>query len=289
MEERVMRLFTSNSDMGFCKCLICWLAIFTAFYYVIVKYTPDITGAANQWQGNVIRAQRYFFSKNSPPNVLVGSSEAANLPVQEISSNWANISMSGGSPETGVDIVLRKKRLGMLPDSVWIEINETNLRNIDSDVLDKLSDWYKIPLTREYERPDYLVYCYTVFLKEKIKPKTLKPDDVNRPSKTTLNRVIGEHDKNFNEARYREHLLRMKTKIDELIASGVSIIFFEPPNAPEIYDSNVSTAARRISLEIFPKDQYTWKEFDWADYRTGDGIHLQQQSARRLANQIVNM
>lgn len=284
-----MRLSISNSKAVFFKRIICWFVIFTAFYYGIVKFTPDIPGAANQWQCNIIKAQRYFFSENSSKHVLVGSSEAYNIPVEELSSDWSNIAMAGGSPETGVDIVLKKKHQGSLPDTIWVEINETNLRDIDSDVLDKLSDWHKLPLTREYERPDYLVYCYTVFLKEKIKPKTLKPDDVNRPSKTTLNRVIDEHDKNFNEARYREHLLRMKTKIDELIASGVSIIFFEPPNAPEIYDSNVSTAARRISLEIFPKDQYTWKDFDWADYRTGDGIHLQQQSARRLANQIVNM
>lgn len=168
-------------------------------------------------------------------------------------------------------------------------MNETLMRGVDSSLIDKTSWWNRIPLMREYDRPDYVFNVLLLWIKEKVKPYKIKEDNPTLPNQIALERLQKNYDEPLDEARYRTLLLDMKEKIGSLQQSGVTVVLFAPPNAPEIKNSKCMSVVQDVCYEVFPPDQYLWQEFDWSQYRTNDGVHLQDGSAGKLAEEIIRM
>ena len=276
----------SNSRMFFLKVLLS-LLILSAIYYFLAQFTPIITGAPNQWQDNVIRTQRYFFSVNSPSNIVVGSSKAASLTVGK-DSNWVNLGLRAGTSATGLAVVAKKieKEKDYVPQVIWVEINETCMREIDEDLIEKVSWWHSLPLMCDYERPDYILYAYLHFIKDKIRPARIV-DDKNIPSENSIKRIVEAYDERIDTEAYRSVLQSIKVQIDLLRADGVEIILFEPPMASEVEYSKKMLSIRTIDEEVLPDSTYHWERFQWGDYRTSDGTHLQKYSVQKLSDEII--
>jgi len=129
-----------------------------SFYHVLVSggVLPASDGASVS-QGNIVKAQRYVYQDDSDLKmVIVGSSLTAYLNVEDIGEGVKSIALGGGASQTGLEIVKRSKSK---PRIVLVEINDTIIRKIDSELLDSLYHpifyWLRqyLPMLREEYRP----------------------------------------------------------------------------------------------------------------------------------------
>lgn len=164
-----MRLFTSNSKyLEIIK--ICVYTVLMAFlYYGCVSFVSKDLKGANQWQTNIIKAQDFAFDNKAYTHAFVGSSEAYNVPVDEISDKWSNLGFAGGCSLTGLEVILRS---GKPIDVVVVEVNETLLRGQDNDLLSEIAPWHVLPIGRQNTRIDYLFNLIKSKIKMSFKDKT---------------------------------------------------------------------------------------------------------------------
>lgn len=64
--------------------------------------------------------------------VMVGSSLAANLDVEDMGEGVKSIALGGGASQTGLEIV---KKSNSKPRIVLVEINDTIAREVDKDLV----------------------------------------------------------------------------------------------------------------------------------------------------------
>lgn len=280
-----MRLFTSNSkSQEIIK--ICVYTMLVAFlYYGCVSLVPKDLKGANQWQTNIIKAQDYVFDNKAYSHVLVGSSEAYNVPVDEISDKWSNLGFAGGCSLTGLEVILRS---GKTVDVIVVEVNETLLRGQDGDLLSEIAPWHILPIGRQNTRIDYLFNLIKSTTKMRLKGKNtyeIKDDEITNLSVLAIEKE--SRGKSLDEEKMRLVLSQLKKQVDELREQGVEIVFTETPNDPSLHDLLRPTTARNLVYEYFPTSEYEYFDVDWNDYKTKDGIHLTESSAKRYAQVIT--
>ena len=129
-----------------------------SFYQVFVSggVLPASDGAS-LIQNNIVKAQRYVYQDDSELKmVIVGSSLAAYLNIKHMGEGVKSLALGGRSSQTGLEIVKRSKSK---PRIVLVEINDTIIRKIDSELLDSLYHpvfyWMRqyLPMLREEYRP----------------------------------------------------------------------------------------------------------------------------------------
>lgn len=280
-----MRLFTSNSKwQGVCKICVGTLLL-GVLYYSVVAFVPKNLHGANQWQTNLIKAQDFVFEEKPYTHVFVGSSEAYNVPVEEISDNWANLGFASGCSLTGLEVLLRS---GKSVDVVVVEVNETLLRGVDDDLLKEINSWHSLPMGRQNTRLDYLTKLCIGNVKRLIGKKRERKDDDNLPMADALKRTQTRMNSEFDVDKMQDMLIILKRQIDILKAHGIKVILVETPNDPTLYDSTALARTRELTDEILPRDEYERFAVDWQVYKTKDGIHLAELSAMRYANLLVS-
>ncbi len=282
---------SSSKKLSFVVRTASFFLALLLFYGMFVCFLPAFEKGTYQGQTNIIKAQRYAFSKGGAPFVVLGSSEMFRLPVTQKNTEWKNLAMAGGASQTGLEIVVRKAQAGEKPKAVWIEMNDTLLRGCDQELLAKTSWWHDFPLLREYDRPDAVVYYMLnqAYKKGGAGARPVEKDNPALPTAMTMERVRADYDKPLDEEKFRKELLGMKGKIAMLREEGVKVFLCMTPNAPEVQDSREMQAVKRICQEVYPPEEYRWQAFDWTEYHTTDGIHLQLESADRLADEIIRI
>jgi hypothetical protein len=149
-----------------------------SFYQVFVSggVLPASDGAS-LIQNNIVKAQRYVYQDDSDLKmVIVGSSLAANLNVKDIGEGVKSIALGGGASQTGLEIVKRSKGK---PRILLVEINDTIVRKINSELLDSLYHpifyWLRhyVPMMREEYRPiSVFIDCLKSRWKQRLKLMT---------------------------------------------------------------------------------------------------------------------
>lgn len=105
-----MRLFISSfNQLPFAIRMAVYFLLVGLCYSLLLCLVPERNQGANQWQTNVVKAQRYMFSKKQFDHIVVGSSEMFRVPVEK-DSNWANLAMAGGASQTGLELIAEKIR-----------------------------------------------------------------------------------------------------------------------------------------------------------------------------------
>lgn len=124
-----------------------------AYSLLLAKFQPDVVLDFDAGTENHIIAERYVLGA-TPEAVLVGSSLSRMLGTQP-GSDVYNLSFSGGSPLTGLEIVLRN---GTLPRTVFVETNiieraldESLARSVFDEPVASLRRW--VPAFRYEYRP----------------------------------------------------------------------------------------------------------------------------------------
>jgi hypothetical protein len=272
-----------------------------SFYQVLVSggVLPASDGSS-LIQNNIVKAQRYVYHDDSDLKmVIVGSSLAANLNVKDIGESVKSIALGGGASQTGLEIVKRSKSK---PRIVLVEINDTIIRKIDSELLDSLYHpifyWLRqyLPMMREEYRP------ISVFLEslksrskqnlelmtrealDSLESRNLTPELSQKAIQTTVDiqsKPLSEKDaKNM-----KQEADLMKTQIAEVKKNtGAKVVLFDIPLESRVNATLRMKQVRELAKKLFPPDRFEWlpplKEREW---RTNDAIHLIRSDARDFA------
>jgi hypothetical protein len=269
-----------------------------SFYQVLVSggVVPASDGVSVN-QNNIVRAQRYVYQNDSDLKmVMVGSSLAANLNIKHIGEGVKSVALGGRSSQTGLEIVKRSKSK---PRILLVEINDTIVRQVDSELLDSLYHpifyWMRqyLPMLREEYRP---VSVFINYLKTRSKQnkklmsgeaqdslegRNVTPGLSQKAIQTTVDiqsKPLSEKDA---ETMKQEADL-IKNQIAEIKKNtGAKVVLFDIPLESRVNATLRKKQVRELAKKLFPPDRFEWlpppKEREW---RTYDSIHLIGSDAR---------
>jgi hypothetical protein len=272
-----------------------------SFYQVLVSggVLPSTDGASLM-QNNIVKAQRYVYQDDSDLKmVIVGSSLAANLNVKQIGEGVKSIALGGGASQTGLEIVKRSKSK---PRIVLVEINDTIVRKINSELLDSLYHpifyWLRqyLPMMREEYRP-ISVFINSLKSRSKqnlklmtrealdsLEARNITPELSQKAIKATVDiqsKPLSEKD--ATDMKHEADLI--KNQIAEIKKNtGAKVVLFDIPLESQVNATLRMQQVRELAKKLFPPDRFEWlpppKEREW---RTNDAIHLIRSDARDFA------
>ena len=255
--------------------------------------TPKIIRYQNQWQKNTAVAQDFIYGKRAE-HVIVGSSLSARLNQKLLPKTFFNLSFSGGSVLTGLEII---KKTGYIPKHLYIETNLI-FRFKSKKMLDPLfyPVWWQvkasIPALQEKYQP------LNVLLSKSLcsKPSDLKLTDSNGPKRykdskeninlQRFNLMMKQRKTAYKKPLYKRHLKDLKELIQYFKNKGTQIVFFEMPIDSELARSPKAQERREIIKNSF---HHSWLPLaDYKAYVTTDGHHLTFKSAYNYTKVFLN-
>jgi len=287
---------TSNSDRSFITgAAVTMLLMLAAYGFFTPKLFPNGGGAQNQWQDNIIKAQKYIHEKRDLPYVIVGSSLSARLSPSSLPDDYYNLSFSGDSVLTGVEVVRRSDKT---PKAVLIETNVV-MRPADEKFLDSLFN----PGLR-------LMRTYLPVTKDQFQPAAVLGSPILHRLLATagffgandagikqqqdnafeigLNRQQTRYSKLPDEEILNKRIEEFTHSVAALEKRGGKVVFFVMPIHPSLYDTPSSILIKERLLKAFPEDRYNWIHSpEPTDYHTTDGVHLDPKSAHRYSKFLI--
>lgn len=261
----------------------------------------------NQWQGNIVRLQRYSYDRHLKLNiVLVGSSLTANIPTHQIDKDVINLGLNGGATQTGLEAAIRQD---VKPKILLVEVNNTINRKIDKQVIESNYNPFLYALRRyapifreEYKPSTQIILMFDEF-RNKFK-KAAKPvekqidtdrtdsqqltDEHNSLSDTLVSQLIqsnsqplSSQEKNLltQEARY------IKSQISKIASDGTHVILFNVPGDRRLENTLAVKQSRLLMKELFSVNNFDWlPEPPARNWLTADGAHLIPSDAKVYAN-----
>lgn len=250
-------------------------------------------------QNNIVKAQRYVYLDNSELKmVMLGSSLAANLHVEDMGEGVKSIALGGGASQTGLEIVKRSK---LEPRIVLVEINDTIAREIDTDLVNSLYHpvFYGLrrylPMLRDEYRPVSVLIDY---LKSRSRPdRRLSREELDSLEsryltpelwKKGIQMTVDSESKPLSEKdvkNLKKEADLIKTQIAEIKKnSGVKVVLFDIPQDSLVEGAPRRKQVRQLMKQLFPADSFEWlAPPPPREWRTNDGIHLIRSDARDFA------
>ena len=262
-----------------------------------------VCGLATAWFGNRLQAPAVttrdgtlitlnrYAKEPIPDIVLVGSSLSFRLKEEYFATpRVRNLALAGGSPVTGLEIVVNQQRL---PKLVLIEANVLS-RPTDAGLVEKYSGSGDTePL---FFRPvRTAVAAYENWLHAPLSHAQVS---------SALDRLLKRPPSDFDNRVYADRALQQLNaedptaavqanlnRIDQLIASierrGSRALFFELPYSEPIEGSRAAKITREIVHARFPaSDRWLHIEYSRNELRWADGVHLDERSAVIVAQSI---
>ncbi len=263
-------------------------ALLFSFYCLFINTHLSMGASQNQWQENIIKAQKYIYNNTSSSNdVMVGTSLSNKLIMDSI-PGFINLSFSGESIYDGLNIILLKDKL---PRSVYIEMNfafksqnEEFISSVSNPVLLKVKK--HLYALREDKQPLAIFgdFTNTFFVKNmilKTKNSFFARQNVFMSSNQS---VLGEMIK-LQQQKYilepdtmlvTSCLKKLHPLINRLKKQNVNVVFFEMPVNEQLINMPMAKKVRELFLKEFPieTNNYIFSPKNIADYQTTDGIHL---------------
>lgn len=266
--------------------LVVFAVLFTGYAIAIPAAFPEGGDGTNQWQMNVIRAQRYVYGQQERPTVLVGSSLSARLDEGAIAPGCFKLATAGGSATTGLEVV---RRSGRVPRVILVEANDTLLRGVDAGLLVSIEARGPLDLRRampvfraEYQ-PVTLLHGFIRHHRGGAKDAT--GEGGARPA--NFEALLAEQKaavyKKLEAEVADKKLADVEVALRDLMARGTRVLFFEPPVHPEVAAAPLMSAMRATLLRRFPPARYRWAPRSAEAFETTDGLHLTKGSARRYS------
>lgn len=279
-----VHLFIFNSNKV-TKIIIIFLLLLITYNVFLIICNPKITGFQNQQQKNYSTAQDFIYGDKTS-NIIVGSSLSARLSKSILPSDYYNLSFSGGSVLTGLELI---KQTGYIPKRIYVESNFI-FRNKSIKMLDDLfyPIWWKvkgyIPSLKEKFQPLNVINsknkCYT---KPKIKskkstnwkrPKNLENIVNSKKFKFMMKQQKKKLNKKLNYTHQLKDLQRLITYFED---KGTIVVFFEMPIEKSLANASKSIQRRNILNDTFKNRWLPLPTYE--KYFTRDGHHLVDYSA----------
>lgn len=277
------------------RSTVCLLA-FCALYHAALPYFPfdypdgRETGLALA-DRNRARARGYLESKTPPKVVLVGSSISAGL--RGLPSDWYNVAQAGGTPLTGLRLVARHS-----PKPQWVLIETNRIQYpADGELLRELFDPRRRALHEQFpafrNRPSHIAMLLVKAARDRWSPA----DGSDRPSSprgtagTAKHNVLQANLELLSEempaAQLEKRIEELKESIETLRVAGTRVAFVEVPEHPAAYATPLKRQLMRRMEEAFPDSLYPWApRGDPSQFSTTDGVHLDEESGQRFAEQL---
>ena len=259
---------------------------FALYSLAVQLIEPKVTKHQNQMVKNYSVAENYIYKEEIPRALIVGSSMAARLFEEKFSSDTYNLSFSGGTALTGLNII---KENNKLPDVIFIETNlierNKNQKMIDilfKPLISKINGKY-LSLQYTYQPINILL---TVIAKYFGSSETEKLNYT--PNKKLLEENLARQMETYNnvgDINLYEILSEFKKIVTYFEKLGVEVVFFQMPVHKSILATKVYQNRRSVMLKMFPNSHFYWIDKDDFDiYKTTDGIHLQYKSASEYSD-----
>jgi hypothetical protein len=260
-------------------------------------------GVATAWLGNslqlpatttrdgtLITLNRYA-KEPAPKIVLVGSSLTFRLKEEYFATpGLRNLALAGGSPVTGLEIVVNQPRL---PKIVLVEVNVLS-RPPDAALVEKYSrsgdaerlflrpirtavaayeNWLHAPLSHEQ---------VSSTLDQLLK---LPPSDFD--NRIYVDRALQQFNADDPTAVARANASRIEQLITAVEQRGARVLLFELPYSEQLEGSRSATITREVIRSRFPApDRWLRIAFSRNGLRWADGVHLDERSAVILSQSI---
>lgn len=239
--------------------------------------------------GSLITLNRYV-QEPVPDVVLVGSSIGWRLKEEYFSlARVRNLSLAGGSPVTGLEIVAKQPAL---PKYVLIETNILS-RPVDRALVERFtgpeqSETFLRPVRTAiaaYEAwnhappdPARLRAAHARLLKE-------PPSDFD--NRVYVERVVKGMNAEDPGAATRDNVALIKQLISGIERRGARALLIDIPFAPEIEKTRAAQMSSEIVRSAFP-DREAWLSIDVPpdELRWADGVHLDERSALLVTRAI---
>lgn len=279
-----MHLYIFNSKQSFIKKSIFVAIVLLTAYLLFVTILPIEKRGANQNQGNIVKAQKYFCSEKKYDTIMVGSSMGANIVFDDTNQNIYNLSFGGGSAFTGLELIKYK---AILPKNLLVEVTQALVRESDDNIVRKtVNPLIKIfPFMLEENRPDAMIFSLLRSLTKK-EDKLLTDPEI--PSKTALRVQQTSHNDELDKILLEKRIKSLKNILVQFEEQGVNVILFETPLHYTLYDTIRYKQVKQMLLVEFPKENYIWIEPDFNLYKTTDGIHLGAASGKKFGEEIIS-
>ncbi len=240
--------------------------------------------------GTLITLNRYV-KEPIPDAVLVGSSLTFRLEEDYfVTPRVRNLALAGGSPVTGLEIVVNQPRL---PRIVLVEVNVLS-RPTDAALVDKYSrNGNAEPLLFRPIRT--AVAAYESWLHAPLS---------NTQVSLALSRLLKQPPRDFDNRIYVDRALQQLnaddpsvavranvTRIEQLIAAierrGTRVLLYELPYSEQLEGSRSARITREIVHAKFPDpDRWLRIDFTRSELRWADGVHLDERSAVIIARSV---
>jgi hypothetical protein len=233
--------------------------------------------------GTLITLNRYV-REPIPDIVLVGSSLTFRLHEEYFATpKLRNLALAGGSPVTGLEIVVNQPRL---PRIILVEMN----------VLSRATD---TALVRRYTRNGNVDPLFF----RPIRTAVAAYENWNHVPLThaqvvsALGQLLKQPPSDFDNRRYLDRAMQEMNAEDPTVAAGTNVLsigrmiraaesrgtrvlLFELPYAEPLAESRSAKITREIAHSAFP-DPDRWLKLDYprAELRWSDGVHLDERSA----------
>lgn len=269
--------------------LVIAIALFVSYNLFLMIYKTEKQSIQYQYQGNVIKAERYMNSKSTSCNVLIGTSLSSKIET-DCMINTYSLSMPGLSLFDGLNLVLEKNKF---PSRLYIESNflsKPENTEFSSLFNSKIIQFLKniMPALRAENQPaGMIVHILKTYFTSKKKPVAEIP-----ASAELFNEVL-ENQKNEFSSVNKESIsfsaLKLRALLIKVRARGTRIIFFEMPVNKQLEILPMSILTRSAIHLYFPEDKFI--PYPNNVVRTSDGVHLTESEALTYSlffkNQII--
>jgi hypothetical protein len=270
------------------RIVICFLCSMIG-YEVLIRYGLPAGAGANQWENNKIRAERFFDADSIYPKVIVGSSLAQNLPVDEF--GIANLGMAGGGPSTGLKLLLAKVPK---PGILFVELDETVSRGTDDKLLTAVTNPINVFLrkilfaTRTEYRPLGVAVSFIRRLATAKYTEIVEIDNSLR--QRYIDRISMQEAKPISQDKVMDisrNCVAVREDILLLRRRGWTIYIFDIPR-----DSALSRTKMKESVDTIISSCLLEKGLDWLRLPDGvwkaqDGVHIAKPYSDEVAGYLA--
>jgi hypothetical protein len=279
--------------------LITSIIFFT--YSAILKIRKPPFVCQSMWQTNVARTQDFIFENSIRKYVIVGSSLAGTSLSSIHSEDYYDLSFGGATLYDGLELM---KKSRVIPRVIFIEANY--FHNVSYGLMDLNKTTFlpimfdlkkNIPALQEKYQPMNVLLPFVFMKIQGIKmkyenisnDKKAGPAIVKKPHETSRERSVFEEMlkmqvKTYNRIPAKKTMDASSNKLEEYIEyfkkRGVKIVFFEMPVDKSLCSAPFAEYLRtRLRKQFKPGDYDYIPMPDCSLFNTGDGIHLDNQSA----------
>jgi hypothetical protein len=240
--------------------------------------------------GTLITLNRYA-REPIPEIVLVGSSLTFRLKEEYFATRQIrNLALAGGSPVTGLEIVVNQPRL---PRLVLVEVNVLS-RSTDTALVEKYSNHGKAEPV--FFRPvRTAVAAYENWLHAPLShaqvslalSRLLKEPPSDFDNRIYLDRALQQANAEDPTDAVRANVARIGQLIVAIEQRGARVLLYELPYSEALEVSRSAKITRGIVHAKFPDpDRWLRVDFTRSELRWADGVHLDERSAVIVAESI---